>query len=489
MVFYDAVVIGGGILGCFTARNLKRWNVSVALIEQREDVCTGISRANSAIIYPGYDNKAGSMKAKMTVKANAAYDTLCRELDVPFSRCGSLMVSYGENADRVLQMKYEQGRQNGVPGLRLLSGAEAKALEPELQDGISSALYAPTTGTVNPWELCIAAYENAVENGVVPHLNTKVLGIQRNGAAYVLQTEGTEIKAKTVFNCAGLHAGEVQELLFSPSVRIRTDGADYLVLDRAAAHKPNHIIMHEPEDGSKGLTAIPTVEGTTLLGPSTGETTVPFATAEVGLEFVRRMTSGVLPQVDLSSVIRSFAGVRPNPYRVKLQDGVYVPDGTSIGSFVIATPAKGFWSLIGIKTPGLTCANELGSLLAEQAAEYLSAVGNPDFSPFRRAIQKVRMLDAVQRAALIAERPNYGEIVCLCEDISKGEILEAISRGAVTTDGIKRRTGAVMGRCQGSRCEQKLLDILAQQLGCSHNAISKDGGKSYLLGGTADGAF
>jgi glycerol-3-phosphate dehydrogenase len=487
MTVYDVAVIGGGLLGCFVARNLKRWNLSASLIEQREDVCTGFSRANSAIIYPGYDNKVGSLKANMTVKANAAYDILCRELDVPFSRCGSLMVSFGKNADKVLQMKYQQGLQSNVPGLRLLSGEEAREMEPELQDGVSSALYAPTTGTVNPWELCIGAYENAVENGVIPHLNTKVLGIRMDGSNYVLQTDSGDIRASVVINCGGINADKIQELCFPPSIRLRTDGADYLVLDKYTPHKPKHIIMHEPEDHGKGLTAIPTVEGTLLLGPSSRETTVPFSTTETGLNFVREAAAQVLPQVKLDDVIRSFGGVRPNPYQVEWRDGTYMPNGKGIGSFVIETPGTGFWSLIGIKTPGLTCANELGSLMAEKAAAYLHAEENPAFSPCRTAIPKVRSLDFSERAALVKQNPDYGEIVCWCEDITKEEILEAIRRGAVTIDGVKRRVGAMMGRCQGARCQQRISEILAQQLDLSPYSVTKDGGRSFVLGGKSNG--
>lgn len=244
--------------------------------------------------------------------------------------------------------------------------------------------------------------------------------------------------------------------------------------------------MHEPENRGKGLTAIPTVEGNLLLGPSTRTMHLPFATTKEGLDFVRAMTAQILPQVETGDVIRSFSGVRPNPYRVIWKDGVYVPDGNRIGSFCIENPGAGFWSLIGIKTPGLTCANELGNLMANAAASYLNAVKNPDFSPYRKAIQHVRSLDFSQRAELIQKNSDYGKIICWCEEISKAEILEAIQRGAVTVDGVKRRTGAMMGRCQGSRCQQKITALLAQQLGISPYAVIKDGEKSYILEGRSN---
>ena len=265
---FDVLVIGGGLLGCFAARNLCRRKLHIAVLEAREDVCTGISRANTAIVYPGYDHKPGTLKAEMTVRANARFDALCRELDVPFSRCGSLMVSCGPQADAVLRKKYESGLLLGVPGMRLLSGEEARRMEPALAEGVTSALYAPTAGTVNPWELGIAACENAAANGAELCLNTRVLNLRRTAEGYRVETDRGDYSCRAVVNCAGLTADRVQQLLFPTPVHIAPDAADYLILDRAAKNKPAHIIQYEPEDGGKGLSAVPTVEGSLLLGPS-----------------------------------------------------------------------------------------------------------------------------------------------------------------------------------------------------------------------------
>ena len=443
MKYVDAAVIGGGVLGCFVARNLRRWNISVMLIEAAEDVCTGISKANTAIVYAGYDNKVGSLKAQMTVQGNAKFEKLCGELDVPFSRCGSLMVSYGPGADRVLKKKYESGLRNGVPGLALISGQEAEAMEPMLAPGISSALHAPSTGTVNPWQLTIAAYENAVKNGCQVMLNSPVQAISKNGDGYILEAGEERVCCKAVLNCAGLHADEVQELLFPPSVRLALDGADFLILDEHA-RKPGCIIFQESEEKGKGVTAVPTVDGNLLLGPSQRPLEgKPWATNRAGLNFLRDATAQVLPDVDLTQVIRAFGSVRPNAQRVVQVDGEYVPDGKSIGSFCIENPAPGFYSLIGIKTPGLTCADQLGMYLAEQTASYLNAEKNPGFDPCRRAI-----------------RVKDSEIICQCQKISRAEILEAIARGATTVDGVKRRVGSGLGRCQGSRCAWEIEKML-----------------------------
>ena len=470
----DVIVIGGGLLGCFAARNLCRRKLHIALLEAREDVCTGISRANTAIVYPGYDHKPGTLKAELCVRANARFDALCRELGVPFSRCGSLMVSFGEKADAVLKKKYENGLAMGVPGLRLLTGEEAAAMEPGLAAGVSSALYAPTAGTVNPWELGIAACENAAANGAELCRSTRVLAICRTAEGYRIETDRGDFSCRAVVNCAGLAADRVQELLFSTPVYIAPDAADYLILDRAAANRPGHIIQYEPEDGGKGFNAVPTVEGSLLLGPSERENATDFAVSAEGLSFVRERAGRVLPGLDLGSTIRSFAAVRPNPRR---------EDGSSIGSFVIEHPGPAFWSLIGIKTPGLTCADELGRYLTDKLTAELGAEENPAFDPCRPGIRRARDLPLSKRAALVRENADYGEILCACEEVTKAEVLEAIRRGAVSVDGVKRRVGAGMGRCQGSRCTRAVMELLAEELGTPVTAVIKDGPGSEILEG------
>ncbi len=432
---YDAVVIGGGILGCMTARNLRRWQISTLLIEKEADVCMGITRANSAIVYPGYDNKPGSLKAAMTVRGNANMQMLCEELDVPFSRCGSVLVTYDKAAVSKLEKKLENGKKNGVPGLCLLSGTEAERMEPMLKKGVAAALYAPSTGTVNPWQLGIAAFENARQNGAEARLSTEVLGIRKTETGYAVETGSDTYICKTVFNCAGLSADRVQELAFAPSVRLHLDGAEYLVFDRLA-EKPSRVIFHQAESCGKGITAIPCTEGNLLISGIRKRMEIPFATTAEGLQELHEMTKNLLPRADLSEVIRSFGAVRPNPH---------LETGESLHDFCIENPAPGFYSLIGIKTPGLTCANELGLHLAKKAAAYLGAEENRDFAPKRRAI---------------SEKDN--EIICQCESITRAEIIEAIRRGAATVDGVKRRIGSGMGRCQGSRCSYAIETLLKE---------------------------
>ena len=432
---YDAVVIGGGVLGCMTARNLRRWNISTLLLEKEEDVCIGITRANSAIVYAGYDNKPGSLKAQMTVRGNAGMAALCEELEVPFSRCGSLLVTYDRAAVSRLEKKLHNGTQNGVPGLKLLSGAEAEAMEPMLKPGVAAALYVPTTGTVNPWLLGIAAFENALRNGAEARMNTEVLDIRKQGESFVVETNENAFRCRMVFNCAGLSADKVQELVFAPSVRLQLDGAEYLVFDRLA-EKPSRVIFLQSETCGKGITAIPCTEGNLLISGIRKSLDIPFATTVEGLREVHEMTLDLLPDADLSKVIRSFGAVRPNPYK---------ENGESLHDFCIENPAPGFYSLIGIKTPGLTCANELGLYLAQKAAEYLRAEKNKEFNPHRKAISG-----------------QDNEIICQCEQITRAEIIEAFRRGASTVDGVKRRVGSSMGRCQGSRCTYAIEKLLEE---------------------------
>ena len=433
MKHYDVIVIGGGILGCFTARNLRRWNISVYLLEKEGDVCTGITRANSAVVYPGYDNKPGSLKAEMTVRGNANMGALCEELDVPFSRCGSLLVTYDADSVPKLERKFQNGIENGVPGLKRLTGPEAEAMEPMLRPGVAAALYAPSTGTVNPWQLGIAAYENALQNGAEAHLNEEVTSISKTDEGFRVTTNRETYACKMVFNCAGLFADQVQELAFAPSVRLTLDGAEYLVLDDEA-EKPSRVIFHQAVSCGKGITAIPCVEGNLLVSGVRKPLGVPFGTTTEGLWELRDATRELLPDLDLTQVIRSFGAVRPNPH---------CDTGESIHDFCIDNPDRGFYSLIGIKTPGLTCANELGEHLAKKAAEYLKAEEKLDFVPIRQV-----------------KPAEDHEIICQCQSVTRGQILDAIARGATTVDGVKRRVGAGMGRCQGMRCRWEIEKML-----------------------------
>jgi len=445
MKHYHTIVIGGGILGCFAARNLRKWNISTLLIEAAEDVCTGITKANAGIVYTGYDNKPGSLKAQLTTRSNKNFDVLCEMLEVPFFRCGSLMVSYNVQADEVLLKKHRQGLESKLSGLRLLSGHEAEEMEPTLASGITSALFSPATGTVNPWQLGIAAFENALHNGAHVRFRTKVMDIHQANDGYIVETNRDSFSCDSILNCAGLQADKIQELLFPPRVRLLYDASDFLLLNKYAP-KPEHIIFFESGAKGKGITVVPTTDGNLLLESSKR----PFngklwATTPEGIEQLKQSMKECLPNLDTGQILRSFASVRPNPYLVFPNGNTPVSSHKNIPDFAIEQPALNFYSLIGIKTPGLTCADALGQYLAEKIAAYLQAEKNTVFDPCRK----------------LHIRKDY-DIICQCNQISRAEILDAIKRGAATVDGVKRRVGSGLGLCQGSRCTRQIEYLLEE---------------------------
>ena len=482
----DVLVIGAGLLGCFAARALSAYELHTVVLEAREDVCTGISKANSGIIYTGLDAVPGTLKAELCVRANRDFDRLCAELDVPFRRCGSLMIACGPRGETKLRKRYEQGILNGVEGLELLSPAETRELESTLTDAVTLSLYAPGTGTVDPWVLGIAAYENARRNEVVFRFREEVRHLTRTGEGFLAETAGNSYLAGAVINCAGLRADAVRELTEPPKARLVPQAADYYVTDTSAGEQVKHVIFHEGEERGKGLTVIPTVDGNLLLGPTKrawdGEEGMP--TESGGLAELRELCREVVPTLDVGSIIRNFGSLRPIVEMGEIKNGVWTPSGEDVSSFLVMEE-EGLFSLIGIKTPGLTCACELGKMAAEKAIEYLGgAAKKEDYDPTRRGIPRVRELPEEERTALIIRDPDFGRIVCRCREITRGEILESIRRGAVTVDGVKRRVGAGMGRCQGGWCLQTVLELLARETGQSVTTIEKDGPGSAVLTGT-----
>lgn len=488
--YIDAAVIGAGVLGCFAARALTAFDISAAVIEQREDVCTGITRANTGIIYTGCDNRPGSLKSEMCARANREFEQLCGELGVRFSRCGSLMVSFGPRAEKVLQKKLDFGQKNGVEGLRILDRDEALAMEPRISPDVTAALYAPGTGTVDPWELGIAAFENAQANGAKFYFGRKLVHMEREAGGFRLETTQETFHARTVINCAGLASDAVREMLEVPAVRIVPTAGDYIVLDDTVRGMIRHVIFHEPEEKGKGLTLVPTVDGNLLAGPTEREMpAAPDRTESAysasdrrGLQELEELCSKVVPGLPLSEQIRNFSAVRPNPYQVTEKDGIWIPTDRSINDFVILSE-EGLISLIGIKTPGLTCAAELGRHCARLAAGFLGNPGvNPHYDPVRPAPARLHGMPEKERADLILKDLDYGRIVCLCGDISLGEIRDAIRRGAVTLDGVKRRAGTGMGRCQGARCMKEVMEMLAAAQSVRPEEVTRDGEGTYILG-------
>ena len=474
-------------MGCFAARHLSRYRLNVAVIEKNTDVCAEISRANTSIIYSGYDNKPGSLKARMCADANRGFDRLCDELSVPFKRCGSLMAAAGPRGEAVLQKKLEQGIKNGVPDLRLITGSEARSIEQGLSPDVTLALYSPSTGTVNPWELGIAAIENAIGNGAKLFLDTEVTGVSETDSGYVLQTDGPVFQARGVINCAGLYTDKINEMIAAPYFRISPTRGDYIVLDTYAHGVISHIIFLEPEERGKGATLVPTVDGNVMLGPSEEDpgSEAPFATTASGLRFVIDSSKKAVPAIPLEHTIRSFAAVRPNIFWTEEDaSGNLCLSSQSINDFVIGSPGGHplFINVPGVKTPGLTCADEIGKYVTEMLIERLGPVPqNAEYDPRRQAPARFSRMSREERLTLASGQ----RIVCRCIGVTEDEIRNAIRRapGARTVDGVKRRAGTCMGRCQGGFCTQRIIEILAEELGENVSDVRKEGRESYLIRG------
>lgn len=477
----DILIIGAGILGCFAARALSRYDLDIAVIEKREDACTGITRANTGIIYQGYDQHPGSLKAELCRNASVHFPGLCSELDVSFRKTGLLMLSFGPSADRILKKKISQGEKNGIFDIRILDADQVYEMEPALCSGISHALFSENTYTVNPWELGIAAFENARSNGVEFFFNEEAFNICRTSSGFIVESSHNTYHCSRLLCCAGFDGDKLWEMTARPVVRIIPLAADYLVFDRFTKDLISHVISVEPEEKGEGLTLVPTVGGNILAGPTRREISNSSfsATSLAGIEELKEKCSRLLPDLPADMIIRSFAAARPNPYYLDNDGNV---SEKSISDFAILED-EGLFDLIGIKTPGITCACELGKYIADRI---ISSLGNepqlnPDYSPYRKAIKKVSDIIDNDPSQIKYLPEDYGTIICRCENISLGEIMEAIKRGGCTVDGIKRRCGAGMGRCQGGYCMEKIMHILSNTLGKDIYSITKDGTGTEIL--------
>ena len=469
---YDVAIVGAGVVGCAVARQLSRYDLRIALIDAAEDVAMGASRANSAIVHAGYDCPAGSVEARLNVRGNELFTSWCRDLDVPLQRVGSLVVGFSAEDENALRALYERGLKNGVPGMKLISGDEARAMEPFLSKDATMALYAATGGITCPYQLTIACAENARDNGAKWLMNHPVTAMRRVENEIVITAGGEEITTRYVVNAAGVFSDEVSRMLGDDSFSVHPRKGEYMLFDRKNTCVRT-VIFQTPSKLGKGILVSPTVDGNMFIGPTAvdmddkRDTSV---TAE-GIAQLTKMSKKSVPAVNMRAVITSFAGVRAQP---------------STGDFVIGI-SKAEPRLIqaaGICSPGLTSS----PAIAEEIDRLLHVAGlvmheKATYNPIRRAIPEFRKLDNAERAALIAKDPRYGRIICRCETISEGEIVEAIRRGARSLDGVKRRTRAGMGRCQGGFCSPRVMDILARELNIPMTELTKFGGESKLLAG------
>lgn len=471
---YDVIVVGAGVVGCLIARALARFQLRILLLDKASDVGEGTTKANTAIVHAGYDAIPGTLKAQLNLAGNAMFDRVCGELQVDFDRCGSYVVGLTSGDWSVLQDLYQRGQRNGVQGLSLLSRQDMLQREPHVAPEVVEALHATTGGLVDPFELCIAAAENAVLNGVQLALETEVVGFVRDGDSIqgVLTNRGT-FRSSWVINAAGLWADDLMTRAGLGGFAVAPRKGEYFVLDKAAAERVRGILFPCPTPVSKGILVTRTIHGNVLLGPNanvvTGRDDV--ATTRDGLAEVLAGARKLVPSVDASQVICTFAGLRAS---------------SAGGDFVIEIPhgLTGMLVLVGIESPGLTAspaiAEHVVSLLSEAG---LDLVPRPDYDPIRQATPRFSRLNRAAQAALIAADARYGNVVCRCETVTEGEIVAACHGPipARTYDALKRRTRLGTGRCQGAFDTPLVLRIMARELGLSPLELTKRGGASRLV--------
>ena len=470
---YDVAVIGAGVVGSLITRELSKYNIKVALLERCNDCAMGATKANSAIVHAGFDAMPGTLKAKLNVRGVELMKKVCGELNVPLKNNGALVVAFSKDEIPHLEELKKRGEKNGVPDLRVVGKEELAELEPNIGETAVGALVAPTSSIVCPYELTIAAVENAVTNGAQCLRNCEVTGIDYSDGEFRLSTSLGEITAEYVINAAGVHSGEIASLVGDESIEIVVRHGDYYLLDKSQGTLVSRTIFQCPTKMGKGVLVSPTVDGNLIVGPSAEdiENGDDVATTTVGLNKIYNSAIKSVPAVSLRNAITSFSGNRAHP----------TTDDFIIGSSEVN---EKFINAAGIESPGLSSAPAIAEMV-EGILNDLSGgfEKKGDFNPIRPEPVRFRNMTTEERAKLIEKNKAYGRIICRCETITEGEILDAIHApaGARDVDGVKRRTRAGMGRCQGGFCGSKVVEILARELGTEMNEITKFGGQSKIM--------
>lgn len=464
---FDVIVIGGGVTGCATLRELSKYNLKLALLEKEEDVCSGTSKANSAIVHAGHDAKSGTLKARLNVRGNKLIRELSSELNFAYQNNGSLVLCFDENDYPKLEELYNRGIANGVEGLKILNHDETLALEPNLSDEVKYSLLCETGGIVCPFEMNIALAENAVANGAEAIFNYEVNSIVKEDDYYLINNE---IKTRAIVNAAGVYGDVLHNLVCADKVKITPRKGDYCLLDRDVGNLVSHTIFQLPSALGKGVLVTPTVHGNLLIGPSATDIDDKEATATTrdDLDYIISASKRSLKNIPFNKTITSFSGLRARG---------------NTGDFIIKESADNFFDAIGIESPGLTSAPAIGEMLCEMVISKLKVSKKDNFASTRKGIPHLANLTIEERAKLIKENPLYGNIICRCCDVSEGEIVDSINRpmGATSLDGVKRRSGACMGRCQAGFCNPKIIEILARELGIKEEDVCKNNSKSKML--------
>lgn len=470
---YDIAIIGAGVIGASIARELSRYDLSIVIIDKENDISNGTSKANSGIIHAGYDAVPHTNMAKFNSLGNPMFDRICEELDVEFKRIGSLVVGFNDRDMEIINELYKRGLKNKIKGLEIISGDRVKEMEPNLSSSIIGALYAPTCGIISPWELTIALAENAADNGVEIMLNNEVQNIERTQLGYRIFTNKTEIKTKYVINCAGVYADVINNMVSKDEFVIKPRRGQYYILDKTEGDFVNSVVFGTPTKKGKGVLIAPTIHGNLLIGPDAEEieNREDVATTKASLEDVERYAKNLAPKIPINKVIATFAGIRAQ---------------ANTRDFIIgeSKDAKGFVNVAGIKSPGLSSAPAIAKYVVSIMKNIIGGLKEKEsFNPRRRKVIRFNKLSDVEKAELIKKDSRFGRIICRCESVTEGEIVDIINRkaGATTVDGVKRRARPGTGRCQGSFCGPRVMEILARELNKDMDEIVKDRINSHIL--------
>lgn len=469
---YDVIVIGGGVVGCSILRELSKYDLKLALLEKEEDVCSGTSKANSGIVHAGYDAKEGTLKAKFNIRGNELIKKLSAQLNFAYKNNGSLVLCFDEDDYPRLIDLYKRGLKNGVKDISILNHDEALILEPNLNDTVKYALLAKTGGIVCPFEMNIALAENAIANKALIILNTKVEEIKKECGFYIINDK---YQTKCIINAAGLYGDFIHNMVCEHKRKIIPCKGDYCLYDTEIGKLVSHTIFQLPSVKGKGVLITPTVHGNLLVGPSA--TIVADkednATCASDLEFILNKAIKSVKTLPNNKIITSFSGLRAKG---------------DTGDFIIEESAENFFDAIGIESPGLTSALAIGEYVAGMVTDKLKPKPKENFIATRKGIVHLKDLTFDKRSALIKQNPLYGDIVCRCNDVSKGEIIDAINSPlkATSLDAIKRRTLAGMGRCQAGFCCPKTIEILARELGIKEEMVTKNNAQSKMIIGRID---
>ena len=469
---YDVAIIGGGVIGCSIARELARLQLHVVVLEKECDVGTGSSKANSGIVHGGHDCTPGTLKARFNIEGNPMFDQLSETLDFPFRRNGSLVLAFHEDDCKQLEKLLAQGITNGVPDLRMINQEEIRVMEPNISDAVIAALYVPTGGIVCPYEMTVAFAENAAENGVEFKLNFPAENIVKQDELFHISGSAGDVTARILINAAGLYADTVNNMLSASHFTITPRRGEYCLLDKTEGTLISHTLFQLPTKAGKGILVTPTVDGNLLLGPTSQvvDSKESKATTPEGLREVLQTAKLDVKYLHLNKAITSFSGLRATA------------DGDD---FIIGWSAdvKNLCNVAGIASPGLTSAPAIAQYVAGLVETATGAPQNTAFKPTRQAFPRFRHMSDEERNEAIQRDPDYGHIVCRCEQVTRAEVLAAMRGplGVHDIDAIKRRTRAGMGRCQGGFCLMRIPEIVSQELQIPLNEVTKNGSGTNLL--------